>query len=805
MTSKYTFIFSLVVLFSTSILNAQVIQSGFVEEYNGASKRNPIQDVQITVYNAGSTTSGKDGRFKLVFRTLQPGSKVNVKSIEKRGYVTFNEDAVNEWRIADDGTPFTIILCKSAKFKAMKDHYNAMASKTYREQQEKELAEVTELKRHGDIAEEEYQCRVQEIINYYEDRLENLDIYIDKFARIDLSSISNEEEQIIEMVQSGDIDGAIAKYDAMKLDSRYVANVHNKEKIGEGVMKLKRALANLEKENEATFARIVNKHNLMAIKGGREVFNQIENELQTIADADTTNMTVLKHFVKYLIAEDRNDNAEKYCKIIIRNYQESHRTSQDIVNYIEYVTALANIHHKVMRYDEAIAELEGLLPELEKIKDAHPEIYDEFNSLIHLRIARCYRDNEKMELAGIEMTYAVDEYEKLFISDPDRYSLQYAQALTDLISFSIKNTEKDHAEEIGNTVLSILERYDSFTNHYDILKLKSEVYFHLSKIRVMEQDLEEAIAFGEKQLNYFDSLYSYNPFRYGLDYVETLTNHSITCNNIGYNEKAKTYAIQAISIIENNGQMNKEIIRLLCKCYLSLGLATLQNPNEALQHLNTVENFSLSQYELYPDDFSDIVSATEELIAICYNSQDDNINALEHTQIGLKMARDKAQKIPSDDNMLILGINLSNVALMSMYTEKLKESESNFIEAISILESLYDSHQNHNYIFVSELARAKANYGLLKIKNGLLEEAEGLINEATAYFSNGKIQDIGVDQVNLIIYISTFRGLLALKRGDYEKAKETLKDIMENNPDFIQQNPNADFFIAMKNCGLMEE
>ena len=74
----------------------------------------------------------------------------------------------------------------------------------------------------------EYEKEMARIEEEYEQRLMNIDAYIDRFARIDLSDLSDEESKAIRLFQEGDIDGAIKVYEDMKLEEKYKQTVDNR-------------------------------------------------------------------------------------------------------------------------------------------------------------------------------------------------------------------------------------------------------------------------------------------------------------------------------------------------------------------------------------------------------------------------------------------------------------------------------------------------------------------------------------------------------------------------------------------------
>ena len=59
----------------------------------------------------------------------------------------------------------------------------------------------------------------------YDRQLDDLDNYVDRFARIDLSELSVIEAEIIELVQRGEIDKAIRLYEQQGLEEKYKQQV----------------------------------------------------------------------------------------------------------------------------------------------------------------------------------------------------------------------------------------------------------------------------------------------------------------------------------------------------------------------------------------------------------------------------------------------------------------------------------------------------------------------------------------------------------------------------------------------------
>lgn len=207
-------------LLGTGMLRAQSSQQVRVVEYNGKEQKTPLANVALTVQNAPSTMSDAQGNLVLSFRTLKAGDIVNLKRVDMPGYEVFNKDAVEQWVISQ-GTVFELVLCKTEKLMALYDQYMSVASASYEKQWKREQAAIEAERQAGRLKDAEYQQKLQEAQDAYDQQLENLDLYVEKFAHFDLSTLSDEEQKIIELVQQGLLDEAIARYEQMDLLSKY--------------------------------------------------------------------------------------------------------------------------------------------------------------------------------------------------------------------------------------------------------------------------------------------------------------------------------------------------------------------------------------------------------------------------------------------------------------------------------------------------------------------------------------------------------------------------------------------------------
>lgn len=206
-------------LFRSELL-AQSNQQVQILEYNGKEKKTPLKGVSLSVQNAATTMSDEQGTLNLQFRTLKAGDAVQVRRIDLAGYEIFNKDAVDAWTISPKKV-FTLVLSKSDRIKTLCEQYNAVASESYARQLKKDKDALSRLKTEGKLNQQNYEQRIKELEEQYNSQLDNLENYVDRFAHIDLSELSDEEQKIIELVQQGEIDKAISLYEEMDLLSKY--------------------------------------------------------------------------------------------------------------------------------------------------------------------------------------------------------------------------------------------------------------------------------------------------------------------------------------------------------------------------------------------------------------------------------------------------------------------------------------------------------------------------------------------------------------------------------------------------------
>ena len=281
-------IITTILILSAFAAGARTVQTGVVREYKGKAKKTALAGVELQVYPAQSTASDRNGNFRLEFLTLKPGERINVRRIEKEGYEIFNKDALEQWNL-NPTAPFMIVMCRSNMFKQLKDTYYKNSGERYARQYRKAQDELKRLKEQNKIQQKEYIERLEQLEQEYGRQLENLDNYVDRFARIDLSEISPVEQEIIELVQAGKIDEAIAKYEELNAKEKLLDGISKRKEVGDAISTLTEVDRNLAADNDTLYAVVERQIQTLQL-GGAENSGKIRRLYCDIADADTTNI-----------------------------------------------------------------------------------------------------------------------------------------------------------------------------------------------------------------------------------------------------------------------------------------------------------------------------------------------------------------------------------------------------------------------------------------------------------------------------------------------------------------------------------
>lgn len=453
---------------------AQAVQHGIVLEYRNGEKT-PLEGVSIAVANAVTVMSAADGTFTLNFRTLHYGDNIQFRRIEKAGYEVFNKEAIEVMRIgrSADDQPIQIIMCSVAALSELRDSYRNAATGNYQRQYEEEHARLEAERRANRLKEEDYQTQINQLEELYEQQLDNIESYIDHFSRIDLGSVSGQERHIVQLVQMGRFDEAVAKYESMHCEEQFENASANRLKAAAALHQLQQALAQATLSEDSLYSIICRKNDALRMAGGQKNLRRVGESLRRMADADTTSHTLAKEYANYLKRQNRPSEAIKYYRRGIRHskmqqdWSEAAQCSHGLFSVLfalrQYDAAieceanaiqilfdhpyenadqqneqLATLHaslcmlySQTKRYDEALQQLNAQDACLNSITEPSDPLRLVYNrSISHYNRAYIYYGQQKMQKALDEAVESADMIEECSTEDPQSYASDYLKVLS---------------------------------------------------------------------------------------------------------------------------------------------------------------------------------------------------------------------------------------------------------------------------------------------------------------------------------------------------------------------------------------
>lgn len=229
----------------------EVTERGTVKEYHGKEAKTALPGVELMIKGAPSTVSDSEGNFALRFATLSPGEKVDCTEIYKEGFVIFNKDALEAWRISNDGRPFTIVMCRESDFRALKKKFYGIIEKSYREEYEREKAKARSSAENEAMLNEKLRAAEKA----YNEKISDINTYVELFSRIDRNEMDSIESRSIELLETGDIRGAISAYEELRL-TRQIEKQTGK---WDAAIEMRRAADGMESQAKADLVMLVEK------------------------------------------------------------------------------------------------------------------------------------------------------------------------------------------------------------------------------------------------------------------------------------------------------------------------------------------------------------------------------------------------------------------------------------------------------------------------------------------------------------------------------------------------------------------
>ena len=712
---------AIALLMVCGLLYSQSTQSGFVKEYNERLDKTPLDLVEITISNAASTVSDDNGNFMLQFRTLKPGDKVNVRRIEKLGYEIFNKEALEQWFISRENRPFTIVMCKSEKFKRIRDNYSRVSSESYEMQLKKEETRLAAERKSGKLKEEEYQKALKKLNDDYDRQLDNLDNYIDHFARIDLSELSSTEAEIIELVQQGEINKAIQLYEQQGLEDKYKQQIVVGQKATLAIDTLKNIQKQASVSRDSIYASIKRKNETLMLAGGVDNFKKIELSLKDVAQSDTTNLEAVWDYAQFLYQQANFNNAIDFFFIFVRSCRDEWKK---VLAYIQ----IADAQRKLKRYDGCAFYLEHAYKLVKELVNNNPDAYqDQLAQVLTSKSLMLYETKRLTEAEKV-MVEVCDVYKKLASDSLDEFVYKLSKAQNNLGNLYRRIRQFDKAEQCMTLSLQNTERlYAQNPRKYlfDLASTRNNlglIYKTVHKNNQAELCYKQAI----------DEMYQlviYNPDAYREEYLKYLNNMGVLLKSMKRYEEAESYYVKTLQQADTLYSLNPEAyVMYLGNSLLNIGNLYIKMNrfedarNNLLRSLPIIKSLYEQSSNAFRDYYFSVNSSLGNVCVFMEQYEEAEPYMLQSLELVEQLYKMNPKAYAGEYFMV-----LKNLGILYVYLDNTKNAELFNLKALESVEYLYKEQPN---VYEEEIVSTKCVLGDLYRANGHTDKARNYYIEA---------------------------------------------------------------------------
>ena len=741
--------------------DAQCIEKGKVMQYQGKTSKVVLGGVEILAANAGSTISGVQGDFSLNFKKLKAGDRVKIMRVEKTGYILFNKEAVDQWHISRTGQPFTIVMCKEEKYREIRNNYERISSESYAKKMKAEENRLSALRKQNKLTEENYKKRLEQLHYDYETQLENLDTYIDRVSRYDLSELSEKENDIISLMQQGKVDEALSAYDEMNLEEKLEREINIIGSLSIAEDKLNKEAQDNRQKALQTYEAICRKNDILYLAGGSENIKKIKESMRKVAFADTTFTRAMVNYVLFLEKDQEYMEALDMVLIALRNSKDD--TEQYSISLItgEILTNLGE-------FDEAEELYQYSYEFLCKIYKDEPELIAIYGGGVLEGMATLFFMQGKSKEA--EDVYAqISELRNLLNETLGiTYSMSYIMSDINRVRNLISRHSFDAAIDLAYKTRDNLEKLCKDSNKdFERKKYLSILYSHIASAFYQKRNFTEAYTNIDKSISLLEDICKthFNEYAKALSEAYDLKGGILRATAKYYGaidsyRKAIDMVDTLINIKPDNSNL---LIRFRADVCSNLGNAYIDSKqyNECIKILKK----ALIDYEMIR--FKSIVTNANYINAMmglnnAYFNIGDNKNTIYYGKIALKSASEGYESAPSIfANLFTLSL-YNYCRTVCLPSGDYSTGETLIKKAISIYEKKEVAHYDYLENSYYELA-------FLYQMQGKNKEAEDIINYGVKHFPNN-------------LYFLDGKGELLMKEGKRQEAMDIWNKIISIDP-----------------------
>lgn len=446
---SYTLLLLCAVLYMLpQVIMAETIQRVIVKEYIPDVKnptlnanKKPLPNVEVSVKGAGSTITNENGECFLKFTMLKGGDRIIVRQFARPGFELLNPELLNDLVIRRDEKPLEIVMISQDNAIKLSRIISQQVGVQFDKMRLRELNEL-------DILAVDYENKRKAIIEKYEARLDDVDQYIDRLVRVDITRVSENESAAFKAFAEGNLDEALAIFEQGNLISKYRDAYETLENVKEAHEKVDEERDFQQQQQKDIQYFLKTQITMLEMEGSEKSLRKAKSLLEQLLEIDPFGEFQGKEYLSIVIPMRDFE--------FVNNFLTTHLSNTELSPVLRCRLAinLASILYEEKKFDEVRQLLLPFEQQMDEICEQRSDeaLYLYLPLLAQQMLGSCAQHNgNKVE--------AVNHYQKMFdiylkLRKVDAMTKFYANVTYPRLIRAIRSLTEMEEWELASTIYS---------------------------------------------------------------------------------------------------------------------------------------------------------------------------------------------------------------------------------------------------------------------------------------------------------------------------------------------------------------
>ena len=239
----------------------------------------PLPHVEVNVKGAGSAITNDEGECVLRFNVMKGGDHLIVRYFIRPGYEVMDVETLNNLVIRRDNEPIVVLMISQENASRLRLNMESQVGLQIKRMREEELKAL-------DRAAADYEKRRQMIIARYEAKLDDIDQYIERLVRIDMTRVTENESRAFEAFQNGNLDEALELLANNDYINQYKETISSLGRMQSAHAKVDSVTHRQEQTQQDLEYYLKAEITLLEIEGSNQSIRKAMNLLEHLLDID---------------------------------------------------------------------------------------------------------------------------------------------------------------------------------------------------------------------------------------------------------------------------------------------------------------------------------------------------------------------------------------------------------------------------------------------------------------------------------------------------------------------------------------